>query len=579
MMRMSRRAAPIAALLITMSPAVFRSGVVAQNPPRTLDIGGPPGENLVKDCSTDSTITAALAGFNSPAAVKVFSGLVSIAAGTTVNATYGVYSGLLRIDGTVQGSVIVLNGDARIGATGSVTGNITVLGGHLTVDPGARIGGRRETCTQSVPLMQLPGGTIAIRPRGRSLRNIASGVGTYVGAFRITPHLGVGQYNRIEALSPQAGGYAAFEATPQDSVRFGGYAIFRTARDPSGSRPTVGWHTDATLRHRGALDFSIGGEIGSTVQSTVDRPFGAVESGLSAFLFRRDYRDWYLRRGGSVLGSLYLNHELTLSGALEFSRQTTVLAVNALSLFRGNEPWRPNPLIDDGRYQTLSARITWDGRNEVDHPVLSWYGRAEVRHVTSNDLTPVSLPVTIRDAMPTSGYGELEGDLDVRAYLRLDQKQRLRFRILAGGYLGGDPMTIQRRRAIGGGDPLSGFVFRAINCDRRRKPDPAQPPLCDREMAIQAEYHRALPLDFNARIGSYTFGIHRPDLVLLSDAGSAWLAGNTAGRVPTDRIQTLREWRSDVGVGLSTGGLGVYVAKSLVDGTSPRLLFLFHPRL
>jgi len=450
MTRMYRTAAPVAALLIMMSPAVVRGGVVAQNPPRTLDIGGPPGENPIKGCYTDSMLTAALAAFNSPTAVKVFSGSASIAAGTTVNATYAVYSGLLRIDGTVRGNVVVLNGDARIGAAGAVTGDITVLGGHLTVDPGARIGGRRETCAQSASLMQLPGGTIAERPRGRSLRNLASGVGTYVGAFRITPHLGVGQYNRIEGLSPQAGGYAAFEATPADSVRFGGYAIFRTARDPSGSRPTVGWHTDATLRHRGSLDFSVGAELGSTIQSTVDRPFGAVESGLSTLLFRRDYRDWYLRRGGSVFGSLYLNRELALSGSLEFARQTTVLAVDALSLFRGNEPWRPNPLIDDGKYQTLAARITWDARNEVDHPVLTWYGRAEVRRVSSNDLTPVSLPVTIRDSIPTAGYGELEGDLDLRAYLRLDQKQRLKFRFLAGGYLGSQGLDWHQslRRAL-----------------------------------------------------------------------------------------------------------------------------------
>ena len=570
--------APCAALLIVIAPALAQGHAAAQNPVRTLDIGGPPRDSTTARCYTDSILTAALAGFNSPTAVNAFGGNARIPAADTIPASYGVAGGSIRIDGTVLGDVIVINGEGRGSATGTVTGDVIVLGGHLTVAPGARVRGRRIQCDQPIRLARLPNGKMAARPPGRGLGHLASDVAVTVGDVRVTPFLGVGTYNRVEAVPIQVGAKATWTATPQDRVRMEGYGVLRTARDPSASRPTVGWHLSGLWTHEGTLPFTVGVAGGSTINSTVDRSYSALASGLSAVFLRRDYRDWYLQRGSRVFGSVRPTTELTVSAAIDVSRQTTVLAVDAFSLLHGTEPWRPNPLIDDGSYRTLSAGITWDARSEGTHPVLNWYAQAEVRRVTSNDLAPVSLPTTIRDSLPRTGYGETEASFDLRGYLRLDPAQRLAARISGAGYLGGDPLTIQNRRAIGGADPLMGYPFRAINCDRRLKPDPAMPALCDREMAVQLEYRRTLPLDFSTRIGGYSIGVHSPDLVLFSDAGSAWLAGDSAGRVPANKVQALREWRSDVGIGITTRTLGLYLAKSLVDPVAVQLQLLFNLR-
>jgi hypothetical protein len=403
-------------------------------------------------------------------------------------------------------------------------------------------------------------------------------VAVTVGSARISPFVGVGTYNRVEALPIQLGGRAAWSPTMDDSIHFEGYGVVRTAHDPSGSRPGIGWHVGGTWLHDGSLPFTIGLAGGSTINATADRSYSAFESGLSSLFLRRDYRDWYLRRGVRLSGSARPIPELTISAGWDVSRQTTVLSVDALSLARSTESWRPNPLIDDGKYRTLSLGATWDARNQTVHPVISWYAQVEVRHVTSDDLTPVSLPTTIRDSLPRTGYGETEGSLDLRGYLRLDPAQRIVARLSGAGYLSGDPLTIQNRRAISGADPLMGYQFRAINCDRRRKPDPATPALCDREMAIQVEYHHTLDIDLSTRISGYTIGFRHPDLVLLADAGSAWLAGDSAGRVPANRIQSLREWRSDAGVGITTRSLGLYLAKSLVDPIGIQLQLLFNVR-
>jgi hypothetical protein len=61
-------------------------------------------------------------------------------------------------------------------------------------------------------------------------------------------------------------------------------------------------------------------------------------------------------------------------------------------------------------------------------------------------------------------------------------------------------------------------------------------------------------------------GIEEADLVLLSDAGKAWLAGPGPGQVPVNRLPVLGEWAFDVGVGLDAGEIGAYLAKSVSDG-------------
>lgn len=574
MTRMGWSATSIAALLVAATPMWPNAAAAAQV--RTLDVGGPPGDTTARACLTDSIVTAALAAFNNPAAVHVF-GDVQILAGITNTGGYSIYQGKFKLDGTVQGNVVVLNGDARVTRTGVVTGTITVIGGRLFLDPGAMVG-RQFNCAAQPALARLPDGTVARLAPTRSFGSITSALTWTADDVQFTPHVGIGQYNRVEALPGQLGVNMLRPLGGSDTARADLFGIVRTGHDPNGSRPSLGWHASAAFNHTGSLPFTLGVEGGSTIDATADRPYSALESGLSAFLLRRDYNDWYLRRGASVTATVRPLSEVTLSGAFDVSHETTVLAIDALSLFRSTDAWRPNPLIDDGTYRTVTGRIVWDARDALAHPVLGWFVRADLRRVSSNDLTPVSMPTTIRDALPANGYGETEGDLDVRASLRLDPEQRITFRIFGGGYLGGDPLTIQRRRAIGSADGLLGYDFRGINCDRRRKQDPATPALCDRSAAIQAEYHRTLPLDLRTRIAGYTIGIRRPDLVFFGDAGSAWLAGDSAGRVPTNRIQSLGEWQSDVGVGITSGPIGLFLSKAITGAIPVRLTLRLTPR-
>jgi hypothetical protein len=173
--------------------------------------------------------------------------------------------------------------------------------------------------------------------------------------------------------------------------------------------------------------------------------------------------------------------------------------------------------------------------------------------------------------LPSSGYGALELAFDVRRFQRLDPRHALHLRLSGQGWVGGDPLTIQRRVALGGGDFLSAYPFRTITCDPRRRTDAATPALCDRRMMAQAELRRTVDLGIDTRIGPYGIGIDRADVLLFTDWGSAWIAGDGPGQVPSGRIQALAEWRGALGVGLDAGWFGIYLAKSVTDEEAGRL--------
>jgi hypothetical protein len=140
-------------------------------------------------------------------------------------------------------------------------------------------------------------------------------------------------------------------------------------------------------------------------------------------------------------------------------------------------------------------------------------------------------------------------------------------------------MPIQRRVSLGGPDLMPGFGFRAFTCAPRGFVDPSDPALCDRSVVAQVEVRTRLGLNLGYRLrdregaGSGRFiGIEEADLVFLGDAGKAWLAGDGPGQVPVNRIPSLHEWKTDVGVGLDAGEIGAYLVKSLSQGEPVRFV-------
>ena len=300
-------------------------------------------------------------------------------------------------------------------------------------------------------------------------------------------------------------------------------------------------------------------------------PLTPGEVGLAAVLLQRDYRDYYQAQG---IGG-YARYDfggLALEASLRRDAERSVPASDPFSVFR-EEGWRPNPLIDDGRFVTVRLGLEYDSRNQPEGPTHGWWITGWWERTRSSNASPVTLPPEVREPVLPGPYASERVWIDVRRYFRLNPDLRVAGRLLAGGWVNGDPLPVQRRLSLGGPDLLPGYPFRHQNCHPPAFLDPASPALCDRMLAGQLEVRTRARFGLTAparhpwlAAAQRLFSIHDPDIVILGNAGKAWVTGEGPGRVPNNRIPQFREWDKDFGVGLDFGGLAIYAAQPITRG-------------
>jgi outer membrane protein assembly factor BamA len=255
-------------------------------------------------------------------------------------------------------------------------------------------------------------------------------------------------------------------------------------------------------------------------------------------------------------------------------------------VFSNPSAWRPNPLIDDGHYTLLQGRLDFDTRNNLTTPTSGWYIQADWEHGMSSDVAPAPLPPEVRDpASFTTGYGYSRLAFDVRRYARINALARVNLRMVGSGWIGGDPLPVQRRVSLGGPGLLPGYAFRSQTCAPPGYEDPSQAALCDRMLAVQGELRYRFHLGLRERLGAQDLvllerliGAEQADVVLFTDMGKAWLSGDGPGRVPNDKLPVLREWQYDVGLGLDLDGIAVYLATPVGEAWAPRVTFRLQRR-
>ncbi len=527
----------------------------------------------------DSVLRAAVSRFNLGGGTKLWSGSATISPLDHYEALL-VYGGTIRLEGTVDGDVLVINGDLLVAPSARIGGRLTVLGGRLIVQQGSQIAGKQTSYIEVAPIARTADYLLVIRPRSRSLAELAaSSMSAQLGPVALQLDAGITTYNRTEGLVPRLSPRFQWQRSEHDRVRLDLTGLLRTASDPAGIRPSLGWSARLSSTRTGSSrPLTVALSARQLVAPMADRSFTPVEADLATLLFHEDYRDWYTQRGWGISAEWQLASHAALHGSFDDDREQTARSADPFSLLRNAETWRANPLADDGNFRRLAVGIDIDTRDNPAHTSSGWWLRATLRRVTSSELSPLSLPTSIRAPLPFGGYASNAAEFDLRRYLQLGPTASLHFRVLARGWLGGDPLLAQDRLSFGGGDILPGYAFRDGNCDSRRSPDPAKPALCDRQVALQAEYHRELGLKFATRLGRYSLGLDHPTLVIMANTGSAWLSGNSPGHVPTNRVQSIAEWRSDIGVGLDNRWLGIFLAKSVADNDPLRLFVRIRPR-
>jgi hypothetical protein len=525
-------------------------------------------------------INELMATFRDTMALRL-NGPVTVPAASVMTGRVAVYRGVVVVAGTVDGPLTVVNGDLVVKRGGRITGEVLVAGGKFTADSGAEVPLPARVYWDAAPVVRQSDGTLALREPHRTLGELAQAQASFnYGRLKTTLYLGTNTtYNRSEGLGIVLGPSFEYPASASVVGKLELRAIIRTASDLTGSRKDVGWIARTDWRFGRSRPIGLSASYYSLIAGIEDQTLPREEIGWYSVLFERDYRDYYQAQGVAGSVSTGVIPHLRFQGSVKYEYQTSVLANDPWALFNSTQPWRPNPLVDDGHYTLVNLGLDLDTRPRGQEVPSGWWVRLGYEWGGSADVAPASLPGAVRASLPTSGYNYSRLTLDARRYNRLSPNIGLNLRLWAGGWIGGDPLPIQRRLSLGGLDMLPGYPFRSFTCAPAGFPDPSQVALCDRMLVTQAEFrHR-----FDVRIGFHTqgddssrpprfIGLSQLYLVGLADAGIPWLTGDGPGQLPSNRLPVLSEWKADLGAGVDLGGIGFYFAKA-VTGPEPVQVF------
>ena len=530
--------------------------------------------------------------YDEPHALRGF-GRTEIPVMRTVDGNVSVLEGPLFIEGRVNGRVLAINSDVILRPGARVEGDILVIGGEIEGARDAIIGGEIRVYRPALHYTR-DGERIVVETDDRS-DDEESWWRRWERRRRMYPRSRIvvasaGAYNRVEGLPINVG--PSVELNPHwGVVRARAFAVIRTGSSFRNDSNNVGH--DVALEYSSGLasGIRVGGNLFNVNAPVESWQLSRLEYGLAAFLFRRDYQDFYERHGGSGTVALFDEERGEVRLGYSHERWSPRGEHDPFALFRGGD-WRPNPVMDAGRMHLVSAAAYVDTRNDDDRPWSGWYVQADLERGSGSLDALGPTPAGTRSTVP--GHVEyVRGFLDARRYNRVGPSAQLNFRLVAGGWLGGDELPLQRRLSVSGAGALPGYDFRTPirqedvgTCTGPVGAPPeivtGRPALCERIALAQVEYRGDLHFDlfggFDWRDGSSHF---RNDAtwVVFADAGRGWLVGERAGnlRYESTGFPHPNTFRTDIGVGLDFGDFGMFVTKALSDGGEPAN-FLFRLR-
>lgn len=505
-------------------------------------------------------IAAVFDYFNRPETIRI-TGESRIARGAEVVGDVAVLGGPLRVAGRVRGRIVVVNGDAVFEPGSEVAGDVLVVGGAAVGLDSARVTGPVETYREALRY-RLEGGLLAPAPPDPE-PGIATGREFRFGRTDLTlaAHRG---YNRVEGLPVVAG--PRFETRRRNPTRAEAFLIYRTETGVEVAAEDFGY----LLR----LEQFVGGRrvvrLGATLHSEIV-PIEAWglsdrENSLATFLLHRDYRDHYERTGWSAYVRIAPpggRHDFALGYRDE--RHTSVRTAEPWTLF-GDEPWRPQPRIAEGRLRSVVARIGYDTRNEGADPTTGWLIRAELERALGGTLARGDLfPPCLEPACTVYDAGAVEsefatGFVDLRRYARISPDSRLALRVVAATSLNDRPLPPQRQHALGGEGSLPAYDQFAFDCGARDAgvlPDGLLPYYgCDRLALVQLEYRASFPFGrgWGRKLGWDIDLGETPGWAVFFDAGRAW----TERTARDGRSEGQDDFAADVGAGIRLGHIGAY---------------------
>jgi hypothetical protein len=547
--------------------------------------------------STEVRLSPAAKGavelYNSPATRRI-NGAFDVPASSVVPGDIAVLNGPVTIEGRVEGSVVAINADVRFARGARIAHKLVIVGGTVSGVDSAHVDG--ETLSQ-VELLRYhldddklvaegePAYDDTWWKRHHVLNDLRHGQ-AYTDFFYIASRA----YDRVEGWSVVVG--PRFQRyTSWGNFNLEAFGVVRSASPLQWGEKTIGHDAKAEVQFGEPIGVALGARVFDVVEPTETWQMENGEVGLASVVLHRDFRDYYGRHGGEGYVRLLDGKDADLTFSLSDQQWGDERQRDPWTLFRNDDAWRPNPFMDTGDMHLFTTQLHVDTREHQGSLWSGWYASAELE-VGSGTLTRIGSPLNVDPAtgtlLPTAPepVHYTRGFLDVRRYNRITPNMSLNLRLVTGGWVAGDALPTERKLSLGGPGTLPGYTFRetgltpdVMQCSNgiSQAGTPAQ---CDRIALVQVELRGrffAGALRDDAADDWWRPGLNgRMEWVVFSDIGRGWLVGPQDGGTsyPQGLLPPLDSYKTDVGLGIDFGGLGVYLAKAVSDGSQGPQLFV-----
>ncbi len=286
--------------------------------------------------------------------IKIFDDY-SILEDEIVSRDLKIIGGDLLVSGTINGQITVIGGDVRVTDTAVVNGRIVVLGGNLDQNPGAEIFGEIIEVNQE---------TLSISRDDEDHDDEFEDEDCRVFSRRSEPYQEElwARYNRSEGVYLQFNFTAESDFNPP-SVLYGGLGRSFHRNKYYG---VIGFE-QRFLKDR--LQFYIEGYDRSKTNDT-DRICDVTNS-LAALFIHEDFLDWYHVSGYQAGGWLTLPYDVQFFGEYTREDQSRMKTVVSWSMFGGDKEFRDLFPIIEGTDEFITYGLTigtpyvWQGPDEL----------------------------------------------------------------------------------------------------------------------------------------------------------------------------------------------------------------------
>lgn len=517
------------------------------------------------------------------------SGDVTIAPSEVINGDLAVVGGQVAVNGQVTGRIVAINGSVVVRGAGRVGGSVIAVGGTVSTVGGGEISGTTRSYPERV-LVESSAERLVVRDETDDERWYRRRMTAREGAGSQLRLVTARTYNRVEGL-PLLLGPRAYKDFSWGRVTADAMGVLRSADRFELKSENLGHLIRMEVQLGGDRGIRLAGRIEDVVAPVEDWHLSDSEVGIASFLLHRDYRDYYNRHGQSVSAQGFIGNHL--DATISWTDETWAVpnARDPWSLLRDNQDWRPNPVLDAGRFHLVRFGARYDTRNDDTDPWSGWHVTGEYEYGVGRISAYGPTSRAIRDINPRGRNAFDRILVDIRRYNRISAEGQVNLRLVAGGWLSGDDLPLQRRYSLGSVGTLPGYDFRQVRpgtdfltCAGSRAEGTPGGPRTPDGVPAQCERFALGQVEYRGEIGSSLFGLldeerrrrrfgwgRSAEWVVFADVGRGWLVGPRVGELQygASTVPSLRTFRADVGLGLRLDDLGLYVAKSVTDPRTP----------